>query len=149
MSHPKRANSLPYAPSVGGNNEDPELRMYVLINRDVLSLVQAGVQGAHSIAEYSHVHAGCEKYKKWAGKDKTLIFLQATRADLEKMVIGLQTVGKKYAKFIEPDMYDLYNVEAKALSDASLRDGTFTALAVEPMSAVEGRMYFGSFELLK
>lgn len=148
MAHPKRTFTLPYNPSVGGvaPEVDPALRMYVIVNRPVLTVVQSGVQGAHAIAEYSAIHKDCEKYSKWASKDKTLIFLQSDRRTMDTTVEGLAKVGKKYAKFIEPDMYD---VDMDYVSKDIAALGTFTALAVEPMTPIEGKLYFGAFELLK
>lgn len=144
MSNPKFKLSS-YVP---GSNEkimdEQECRMYVLVNRPILTLVQSGVQAAHAIAEYSALHPSCEKYKIWSNRYKTLIFLQATEHDIESVAAGLEMSGKKYAKFYEPDMYD-----ENAKTDLFKERGKLTAIAVEPIHPIEGRLLFGKYELLK
>lgn len=124
--------------------DEQECRMYVLVNRPILTLVQSGVQAAHAIAEYSSTYPECETYKRWASKYKTLIFLQATERDIEAVASGLDMNGKKYAKFYEPDMYD-----ENAPNDLFKERGKLTAIAIEPLHPIEGKLLFGKYELLK
>lgn len=143
MSNPKFKISA-YVPGQEKMIDEQECRMYVLVNRPILTLVQSGVQAAHAIAEYSAAYPNCEKYKIWANKYKTLIFLQATERDIETVASGLDMNGKKYAKFYEPDMYD-----ESATTDIFKERGKLTAIAIEPLHPIEGKLLFGKYELLK
>lgn len=143
MSNPKfQAPYKEYVPNDTTRDIGSDMKMYVLINRPILTLVQAGVQASHSIAEYTVEYPNCESYKNWAKNHKTLIFLQSSQREMEDVADGLKRIGKKSAKFFEPDMYN-------DSVDKGNKDGMFTALAVEPMSSVEGKLYFGKFQLLK
>jgi hypothetical protein len=143
MSNPKFKETA-YVPGQERKIDEQECRMYVLVNRPILTLVQSGVQAAHAIAEYSALHPSCENYKRWASTYKTLIFLQATERDIEAVASGLDMNGKKYAKFYEPDMYD-----ENAKTDLFKERGKLTAIAIEPLHPVEGKLLFGKYELLK
>lgn len=143
MSNPKFQVSK-YDPLVDEQVDEQECKMYVLVNRQILTLVQSGVQAAHAIAEYSAKYPTCEKYKIWANTYKTLIFLQATEQDIETIACGLERSGKKYAKFYEPDMY-----EENKSGDPQDARGKLTAIAIEPLHPIEGKLLFGKYELLK
>ena len=143
MSNPKfQAPMKEYVPNDPSKSVDHDMKMYVLINRPILTLVQSGVQASHSITEYTVEHPNCESYKNWAKNHKTLIFLQASEREMEDIAAGLTKIGKKSSKFFEPDMYNGEIIKGE-------KEGMFTALAVEPMSSVEGKLYFGKFQLLK
>jgi hypothetical protein len=60
--------------------------------------------------------------------------LEATEKQMDEVIFGFKSIGKKTAKFIEPDMGP---------------NGVFTALAVEPVNSDEGKVLFGQFKLLK
>lgn len=144
MSNPKFKVTA-YVPGADVKKiDEQECRMYVLVNRPILTLVQSGVQAAHAIAEYSSQYPDCESYKRWASTYKTLIFLQATERDIEAVASGLDMNGKKYAKFYEPDMYD-----ENAPNDLIKMRGKLTAIAIEPLHPIEGKLLFGKYELLK
>lgn len=109
-----------------------DIRMYVLINRPILTIIQAGVQGAHASIEYMHKFKNEESTIDWVENHKTLIFLQATEEDLQDMKRICEASHIPHAEFIEPDIgYRL------------------TAIAFKPMSKDEGKFYFGKFPLLK
>ena len=108
-----------------------KLRMYVLVRRDVLTLVQCGVQAGHAASEYVHFHRN-DKTKQWAEADKTLIFLSATGDEIEKMKRQFDRKNKTYQSFHEPDLNDLQ-----------------TAVAFEPVQFTQGKELFGQFALLK
>ena len=143
MSNPKfQAPLKEYIPNDPTKDINSDMKMYVLINRPILTLVQSGVQASHSITEYTVEHPECASYKNWAKNHKTLIFLQATEREMEDVAAGLSKIGKKSSKFFEPDMFNENVVKGGP-------EGMFTALAVEPMSSIEGKLYFGKFQLLK
>lgn len=145
MSNPKFKVTA-YVPGADDKKiDEQECRMYVLVNRPILTLVQSGVQAAHAIAEYSAKYPDCESYKRWASTYKTLIFLQATERDIETVASGLDMNGKKYAKFYEPDMYDQDAFGEPVSGDR----GKLTAIAIEPLHPIEGKLLFGKYELLK
>jgi len=106
------------------------LRMYVLVRRDVLPLVHCGVQAAHAVAEFVNYHQN-ENTKKWVEVDKTLICLEATESQIEKMKNKFARGGMNFQPFHEPDMSDIQ-----------------TAVAFQPISTVEGGIIFKDFKLL-
>jgi hypothetical protein len=110
---------------------DNALRMYVLVNREVLPLVHAGVQASHACAEYIWKHRDDDKTKKWCEEDKTLLFLNGDKNDMNDLICYCDKTGIKYSKFIEPDMND-----------------EMTAVAFQPMTKTEGAVLFGKFKLL-
>jgi hypothetical protein len=135
MSNPKfQTPYKAYVPNDTTREISSDMKMYILINRSQLTLVQAGVQAAHALAEYPLQNPNCESYKKWVSTHKTLIFLEANERQMDETITGLKILGKKCAKFIEPDMG---------------KDGVFTALAIEPVLSDEGKLLFGQYKLLK
>jgi hypothetical protein len=113
-------------------NDLDDKRMYVLINRPKLTLVQAGVQAAHSVAEYAMLHGDNTEFKDWVKNYKTMIFLETDEYGMDQMTNYYSSVGKTFAKFLEPDL-----------------NNTLTAIAFEPLKNVEGKLIFGKFKLLK
>ena len=108
-----------------------DLRMYVLVRRDVLPLAHCGVQASHAVAEYVHYHQN-DRTAKWVEKDKTLIMLEATADDIERKRLEFTDAKRYYQPFHEPDM-----------------SNCLTAMAFEPMTAEQGKKIFGKFLLLK
>jgi len=107
------------------------LRMYVLVNREVLPLVHAGVQGAHATHTFVWEHRDHPATKKWCEEDKTLLFLNGNKGDMQTLMAYCDKSGIKYSKFIEPDMND-----------------ELTAVAFQPMTKTEGAVLFGKYKLL-
>lgn len=113
--------------------DENDMRMYVLINREKLTIVQAGVQAAHAIAEYATLHGQDDSFREWSTKHKTLIFLEASEFDMRAHKFYYEHhLDKKTADFIEPDMND-----------------TLTAIAFEPIKSGEGKIIFGKYSLLR
>lgn len=110
---------------------DNALRMYVLVNREVLPLVHAGVQGSHACADFVWQHKDHPATKQWCEQDKTLLFLNGNKSDMQTLMTYCDKAGIKYSKFIEPDMND-----------------EMTAVAFQPMTKTEGAVLFGKFKLL-
>jgi len=110
---------------------DKALRMYVIVNREVLPLVHAGVQGAHATHTYVWEHRDHPATKQWCEVDKTLLFLNGNKNDMAAMMSYFDLKGMKYAKFIEPDMND-----------------ELTAVAFQPMTKAEGAVLFGKYKLI-
>lgn len=111
------------------NQDDSELKMYVLINRDILTLVQCGVQAAHSIHTYCFDYP--EKCKTWNDKHKTLIFLEAKESEIYEKINDFVMIGKTFSFFNEPDLGNV-----------------LTACCFEPLMSEEGKEIFGKFKLL-
>ena len=107
------------------------LRMYVLVNREVLPLVHAGVQAAHATHSFVWEHRDHPATKQWCEQDKTLLFLNGNKNDMQTLMTYCDKAGIKYSKFIEPDMND-----------------EMTAVAFQPMTKTEGAVLFGKFKLL-
>lgn len=105
--------------------------MYVLVRRDILPLVHAGVQAAHAVGEFVHYHQN-ENTKRWAEKDKTLIVLEATEEQIKKQMDLFASKGLNYQPFWEPDM-----------------SNAMTAVAFQPISTMFGQELFSEFKLLK
>lgn len=106
------------------------LRMYVLVRRDVLPLVHCGVQAGHAVAEFVHYHQN-DNTKKWVEEDKTLICLEATDGQIEKMKKYFADRSMNYQPFHEPDMSNLQ-----------------TAVAFQPISTEDGAIIFKDFKLV-
>lgn len=107
-----------------------ELRMYVLVRRDVLPLVHCGVQAAHAVAEYVHYHDN-DNTRTWVEQHKTLIVLSATADEIEEMRNKFLDSDMNYQPFYEPDM-----------------DNTLTAMAFQPVTTKEGSLIFNRLELV-
>jgi hypothetical protein len=114
-------------------NENPHdyMKMYVLVNRESLTLVQCGVQACHSVAEFMDVYGEKPRVKDWVQNHKTMILLEATQQDLQRMKEALAWYGYVHKSFYEPD---LNNLE--------------TAVAFEPMLASQGKEIFRHLKLL-
>ena len=119
---------LPNAPTPSGD----DLRCYVIINTNILTPIQVGVQAAHALAELVHKKPMRESTDKWVTKDKTLIFLSATENDRDTIMVAMNRLGKTYASFREPDIGDVW-----------------TATAFEPIPSDLGRALFGRLSLAK
>lgn len=114
------------------NKDTSDMKMYVLVNRSKLSLVQSGVQSCHA------THSYCLKYKdnknliEWNDKHKTLILLEAKQNEITELMDYCNKNGKTYHEFYEPDL-----------------GGLLTACCFEPMDSVSGSLMFNRFKLLK
>lgn len=106
------------------------LRMYVLVKRDSLPLVNCAVQATHAVAEYIHYHDN-ENTKKWVEQDKTLIILEATDEQLEAMRVKFLELDWNYQPFWEPDL-----------------DNMLTCIAFQPISTELGMEWFSHLKLL-
>lgn len=115
-------------------NENPndDMKMYVIINRSKLSLVQCGVQAGHALAEYGNEYGRLFPYTEWVTKHKTLIFLEATNEENCTLISKFIYENMNFRSFYEPDM-----------------DNMWTATAFQPVSSEEGRRLFGHLKLLK
>lgn len=80
------------------------LRMYVVVRSDILPPLNQGIQAAHAVAEYL-TFVQCDKKKRWASADKTLIVLGVKDAYEFNwtLAIGEQN-GFKFKEFYEPDI---------------------------------------------
>ena len=108
-----------------------DIRCYILANH-VLPPIHAGIQAGHSLAEMVHFGQHLSIVKKWVEEDKTLVLLSATVDQMAEMKAFFEKTGRHFSSFKEPD---LNNLE--------------TAVAFEPMDAVEGKIIFGKFKLFK
>lgn len=113
------------------NEDTSDMKMYVLINRDILSIVQCGVQASHASLEYAYTHKNNENYNEWHKNHKTLIFLEAKESEIYAKMNELHQKGKTFSKFDEPDL-----------------GNRLTAVCFEPMKSDEGKIIFGDFKLL-
>ena len=84
--------------------EDVHYRMYCVVLRQ-LSPIQKGVQGAHSICEYTSQYLFDGVYRKWARDDKTLVLLNARDVqDIYEIRKVLNTYKVKNAIFKEESL---------------------------------------------
>lgn len=101
-------------------------RMYVLINKSILTTIQCGVQAAHAVASFMDLGKTVpvmQRTWRWARKYKTLIFLDCNEKQ-EKYL--RKHSGLAYQRFKEPDL-----------------GGRWTATAFEPVDRVTGGRIFG------
>jgi hypothetical protein len=114
-------------------NENPAdyMKMYVLVDRESLTLVQAGVQACHAVAEFMDEFGEKPRVQDWVKNHKTMILLEGTQQDLQRMKELLAWYGYVHKSFYEPD---LCNLE--------------TAIAFEPILASEGKEIFRHLKLL-
>ena len=114
-------------------NENPndKMKMYILIDRDNLSLVQCGVQAAHAVAEFMQEYGDKPRTQAWVKDHKTMIFLEGTQQELRHMKEHAAWCGYVYKGFKEPDLNDLE-----------------TAVVFEPMQVADGKELFSRFKLL-
>lgn len=113
------------------------LRLYVVVRDDVLPPLNQGIQAAHAIVELSRhydassssngIHKSSPDWYRWKDRDKTLILLGGKADDIKRLERKAKKQQKAYATFYEPDL-DL-----------------ITALAVQPMTKVEGDIFFRKF----
>jgi len=122
---------LSYEPMVDLEVYKKQLKMYVLVRRDILPLVHAGVQAGHAIAEFVFYHPN-ENTRKWVTEDKTLIVLEATEEQIKKQMDLFADRNMNYQPFWEPDM-----------------SHTMTAVAFQPISNELGSELFAGFKLLR
>lgn len=112
--------------------DEISMKMYIMINRQDLTLVQCGVQASHAAVEYASQFKDNPQFLNWVKNHKTMIFLEASKDDILKMEDYFKYIGKTSARFIEPDIGDV-----------------LTAVAFEPIKTLEGKVIFGKFKLLK
>lgn len=122
---------LSYEPMVDLEVYKKQLKMYVLVRRDILPLVHCGVQAGHAIAEFVFYHPN-ENTRKWVTEDKTLIVLEATEEQIKKQMDLFADQNMNYQPFWEPDM-----------------SHTMTAVAFQPITNEMGSELFKGFKLLK
>jgi hypothetical protein len=122
---------LSYEPVVDQEVYKKQLKMYVLVNRNILPLVHCGVQAAHAIAEFVEYHQN-ENTRKWVREDKTLIVLEATEEQILKQMNLFAGQNMNYQPFREPDM-----------------SNALTAVAFQPISNELGSTLFKGFRLLR
>lgn len=81
--------------------------MYCLVLKQ-LSIIQKGVQAAHSIVEYSNLYFNDKDYIQWSMEDKTIIELNGgTAPELEGILNMFKQNGIKHAVFREPDLMNI------------------------------------------
>lgn len=121
-------------PSPPRPDENPVdmMKMYILVNRSKLTIVQSGVQASHASSEYVYFNHSLPSTKEWAENHKTMILLEATEEDIVKMADYFTRHGKKAYIFKEPDL-----------------DNLTTACAFEPIQSSDGKVLFGKFKLLR
>jgi len=109
----------------------PGTRVYVLVNKKILTPIQWGVQASHSIAGLMNQlgirnkwdFGLTNKVSSWASKYKTLIFLQC---DLRQEKYLRKHSGLRHYQFREPDL-----------------GNRWTATAFEPVDKETGAKIFG------
>jgi hypothetical protein len=107
-------------------------KMYVLIVRERLTLIQCGVQAGHAIAEFMMLHSHIPVVEKWCNRHKYMVFLEASENEIRNMIETFYINGKKSKAFYEGDLGNL-----------------MTACAFEPVTSEEGKKFFSNFKLLK
>ena len=107
-----------------------DLRMYVLVRRDVLPLAHCVAQTSHAVAEYVHFNQN-DKTSKWVEEDKTIVILKASADQIENAKAEFDDAKMNYHGFREPDM-----------------SNCITAVAFEPLTREQGKKFFGKFSLL-
>ena len=122
---------LSYEPMVDLEVYKKQLKMYVMVRRDILPLVHCGVQVGHAIAEFVEYHQNVNT-RQWVREDKTLIVLEATEEQIKKQMDLFADRNMNYQPFWEPDM-----------------SHAMTAVAFQPISNELGSELFKGFKLLK
>lgn len=122
---------LSYEPMVDLEVYKKQLKMYVLVRRDILPLPHCMCQCTHAVAEFVEYHQN-ENTHKWVREDKTLIVLEATEEQIKKQMDLFADRNMNYQPFWEPDM-----------------SHTMTAVAFQPISNELGSELFAGFKLLK
>jgi hypothetical protein len=107
------------------------MKCFVLIRKDILSYVQVGVQGAHSVAELVGRKDEIPAVADWLKNHKTLIFLAATEEQIKDAKYIALHHKVQWADFIEPDMGNM-----------------LTAVAFEPCDKLLGKHLFGHLKLV-
>lgn len=121
---------LTFKTKVPGEN-DHLLKMVVLVRREILPLVHAGVQAGHAVAEFIFYHPN-ENTRRWVVSDRTLIYLEATEKEIHEMMEFFASKSLNYQPFYEPDM-----------------GNALTAVAFQPIETQYSREIFRKFRLLK
>ena len=126
----KRNKILSYNNSLTPEEVDDSYRMYVVVRRDVLPLVHAGVQAAHAAADFVFYHPN-ENTKVWAQCEKTMIILETSEAQIEYLMQLFKQHNLNYQPFWEPDM-----------------SGILTAVAFQPIKTKDAKVFFSNLKLL-
>jgi hypothetical protein len=108
-----------------------QVRMYVLVRREILPLVHCVCQCTHAVAEFIHYHQN-DNTKLWVTCEKTLIVLEATEDQIKEKMIWFADRHMNYQPFCEPDM-----------------NNVLTAVAFQPITKQIGNEVFGNLKLLK
>lgn len=111
------------------NQDNSQMKMYVLVNREKLTLVQCAVQSTHSVHSYCCENANNPALKEWNDNHKTLILLEANEFQIKE---AMTKFNRSCTPFYEPDLGNL-----------------LTACAFEPLDSITGKVIFGEFSLLK
>lgn len=119
-------------PNVDSPVDEPRLKLYVLVNTEILTPIQIGVQASHALTELVHRYAYLRAVEKWVTEDKTLIFLSANEVDKDEKIQEMLKLGKMYASFKEPDIGNIW-----------------TATAFEPLDSKAGKAMFGNLKLAR
>jgi len=108
-----------------------QMRMYVLVRRDILPLAHCICQCTHAVAEFVHYHQN-DNTKVWVTCEKTLIVLEASEEQIKEKMEWFGSRHMNYQPFHEPDM-----------------SNTLTAVAFQPIKKGLGNEIFGELKLLK
>lgn len=64
------------------------MKMYVLVNREILDLPQCAVQAAHAVSEFVYKNSNLDTVKNWIEDHKTLIILQSSKSEMKEVCEG-------------------------------------------------------------
>ena len=126
----KRNKLLSYNKDITPEEISESYRMYVLVRRDILPLVHAGVQAAHAAADFVFYHMN-ENTKVWVQCEKTMVVLEATEEQINAKMKIFEVHKLNYQPFWEPDM-----------------SNSLTAVAFQPMKTKDAQIFFGDLKLL-
>lgn len=100
------------------------LKLYVIVNKDILSPAQCAVQAAHSVAEFIFDYGQLPTVSEWVVEHKTLIILEANEKDFFKKLELIKKSNLAYNAFVEPDLND-----------------QITAFTVQPLNETEAKIF--------
>lgn len=75
-------------------------KLYALINKN-LTPSQKAVQAGHAVSKYASLHPDID----W--DEQYFVYLDASKFQMEKMIMDCEMNGIKYSTFIEPDLDNL------------------------------------------
>lgn len=109
-----------------------DLRMYVMVDKQNLPPLHAGIQALHAAVECTYENRDQVSMENWVKQGKTVVLLGVTQEQMNEMITYFTLYKMYYREFFEPDL-----------------DNLRTAVSFQPINSLSGKVLFGKFSLYR